>query len=55
MNTEQTTPTNVNAPAEQPVAKQVWETPELRSMELEDTEGGAIPGTTEDNVYELKS
>ena len=44
MTTEQTIPTNVNAPAEQPSVKQVWETPELRVMELEDTESGALPG-----------
>ncbi len=53
MHTEQITPTDANV-SEQ-LVKQVWETPELRSIELEDTEGGAIPGTTEDNVYELKS
>ncbi len=44
MNNEQTTPTNVNVPIEQPGDKQVWETPELRVMEIEDTASGALPG-----------
>ena len=44
MTTEQTTPTNVNVSSEQPSEKQVWETPELRIMELEDTESGVLPG-----------
>ncbi len=53
MDTEQITPTDVNV-SEQ-LVKQVWETPELRSIELEGTESGPLPGLTENETYADKS
>lgn len=47
MNTQQTATPQVERTQEMPNAKQAWETPQLRSLDIEQTESGATPGAPE--------